>query len=44
VTSYRLDDQGLTKSRSIQTGSVAHPASFRIGTGVSFPGGKVAGA
>jgi hypothetical protein len=27
----------------IQTGSGAHPASYSVGTGVSFPGGKVAG-
>jgi hypothetical protein len=26
----------------IQTGSVAHPASFPVDTGVSFPGGKAA--
>jgi hypothetical protein len=24
-----------------QTGSGAHPASYPMGTGVSFPGGKV---
>jgi hypothetical protein len=28
----------------IQTGSGAHPASYRKATGDSFPGGKAAGA
>jgi hypothetical protein len=28
----------------VQTGSGAHPASYPMGTGDSFPGGKVAGA
>jgi hypothetical protein len=28
----------------VQNGSGAHSASYPIGTGVSFPGGKVAGA
>jgi len=28
----------------VQTGSGAHPASYPTGTGVSFPGGKAAGA
>jgi hypothetical protein len=28
----------------VQTGSEAHPASYPIGTGGSFPGGKAAGA
>jgi hypothetical protein len=28
----------------VQAGSGAHPASYPIGTRVSFPGGKVAGA
>jgi hypothetical protein len=27
----------------VQTGSGAHPASYPMGTGCSFPGGKVAG-
>jgi len=27
-----------------QTGSVAHPASYWMGTGISFTRGKVAGA
>jgi hypothetical protein len=29
---------------SIQTGSGTHPASYPVGTGDSFPGGKAAGA
>jgi hypothetical protein len=29
---------------SVQNGSGAHPASYPMGTGVSFPGGKAAGA
>jgi hypothetical protein len=28
---------------SVQTGSGAHPASYRMDTGGSFPGGKAAG-
>jgi hypothetical protein len=28
----------------VQTGSVAHPASYPMGTKGSFPGGKTAGA
>jgi hypothetical protein len=28
----------------VQTGFQAHPASYPMGTGVSFPGGKAAGA
>jgi hypothetical protein len=28
----------------VQTGSGAHPASYPMGTGSSFPGGKAAGA
>jgi len=27
----------------VQTGSAAHPASYSIGSGGSFPGGKAAG-
>jgi hypothetical protein len=30
--------------RRVQTGSGAHPASYSMGTGGSFPGGKAAGA
>jgi hypothetical protein len=29
---------------SVQTGHEAHPASYPMGTGGSFPGGKAAGA
>jgi hypothetical protein len=53
VTGYRLDDQqirvwvpvGLEFSLFyvIQAGSGAHPASYPIGTGGSFPRGKAAG-
>jgi len=28
----------------VQTGSGAHPASYPVGTGCFFPGGKAAGA
>jgi hypothetical protein len=28
----------------VQTGSGAHPASYKVGTGGSFPGGKSVGA
>jgi len=31
------------KEHCVQTGSVAHPASYPMGTRVSFPGGKAAG-
>jgi hypothetical protein len=30
--------------RSVQTGSGAHPVSYTMGSGGSFPGGKAAGA
>jgi hypothetical protein len=52
ATGYGLDDRGvgvrvLVRPRIfslvVQTGSGAHPASYLIGTGGSFPGGKVAG-
>jgi len=47
-----LDNQGSIPGRGwdfslhhhIQTGSRAHPASYPMGTRVSFPGGKVARA
>jgi hypothetical protein len=52
ATGSRLDGRGFIHSRgrdfplvnSIQTVSESHPASFTIGTGGSFPGGKEAGA
>jgi hypothetical protein len=53
ATGYGLDDRGVgvpspgrVKNflHSVQTGSGAHPASYPVGTGGSFPGGKVAGA
>jgi hypothetical protein len=34
----------ISHLRSIQTGSEAHPASYTMGTGGSFLGGKAAGA
>jgi hypothetical protein len=48
VSDYDLDDRGSIPDRgrgffsipSIQTGSGAHPASYLMGTGGSFPGGK----
>jgi hypothetical protein len=40
---YMLDGQSLIPGRgSVQTGFGAHPASYSMGTGDSFPGGKVA--
>jgi hypothetical protein len=50
VTGYGLDGQGLIPAgardfsllHSVQTGSEAHPTSYRMGTRGSFPGGKVA--
>jgi hypothetical protein len=48
VTSYGLDGRGFDSRQkqdfslphSVQTGSGAHPASYSIGTGGSFPGRK----
>jgi hypothetical protein len=51
VSVYRLDDRVLevrspagvkyfSSSLCVQTGSGAHPASFPMGTGGPFPGGK----
>jgi hypothetical protein len=52
---YGLDDRGsrvrfpagagnFSLHYRVQTGSGVHPTSYPIGTGVSFPGGKAAGA
>jgi hypothetical protein len=52
---YGLDDRGsgiqfparagnFSLHHRIQNGSEAHPASYPMGTGGSFPGGKAAGA
>jgi hypothetical protein len=52
---YGLDDRGsrvrvpagagnFSLHYRVQNGSGAHPASYPMGTRVSFPGGKVAGA
>jgi hypothetical protein len=51
VSEYRLDDrvievrspteaEDFSSSPCVQTGSGAHPASYPMGTGGSFPGGK----
>jgi hypothetical protein len=47
VPDCRLDDRGspaevkdFSSSLGIQTSSEAHPASFPVGTGGPFPGGK----
>jgi hypothetical protein len=41
----RLDGRGsIPLLHRVQTGSRAHPASYLICTGVSFPGGKTIGA
>jgi hypothetical protein len=51
VTDYELDDRAIevrsptgaedfSSSPCIQTGSGAHPASYPMGTGGSFPRGK----
>jgi hypothetical protein len=51
VSDYGLDDRAtrgsiptgavdFSSSRCVQTGSGAHPASYPMGTGGSFPGGK----
>jgi hypothetical protein len=42
---YRLDNWGVgVLAGPVQTGSVAHPASYPMGTRGSFPGGKAARA
>jgi hypothetical protein len=51
VSDYGLDDRAIevrsptgadfSSSPCVQTGSGAHPASYPMGTGGSFPGGKV---
>jgi hypothetical protein len=51
ATGYRLDGQGYIPGREKKSFSTpqhpdwfwAHPASYPVGTGVSFPGGKAAG-
>jgi hypothetical protein len=48
VSDYGLDDRGSIPDRAeafsfipcVQTGSGAHPASYPVGTGGPFPGGK----
>jgi hypothetical protein len=51
VSDYGLDDRAIevrsltgaedfSSSPCVQTGSGAHPASYPMGTGGSFPGGK----
>jgi hypothetical protein len=55
ATDYRLDDRmigfrilagagNFSLRHHVQTGSGAHPVSYPMGTGGSFPGGKAAGA
>jgi hypothetical protein len=55
ATGYRLDDRTIgvrfsegavyfSLHHRVQTGSGAHPASYTMGTGGSFPGGKAARA
>jgi hypothetical protein len=54
ATGYGLDDRLEAEFESrwdeefslfhVETGSGAHPASYSMGTGCSFPGGKAAGA
>jgi hypothetical protein len=52
ATGYGLDDRGVGVRVSVgsrifssrTTGSGAHPASYPMGTGGSFPGGEAAGA
>jgi hypothetical protein len=34
------DAEGFSSNLCLQTGSGAHPASYTMGTGGSFPGGK----
>jgi hypothetical protein len=51
VYSYRLDGSGsipgtarLFSFHSVQTGSGAHPAFYKMGTGGDLPGDKATGA
>jgi hypothetical protein len=53
ATGYRLDDRGVKSSslsrvknflHVVHTSSGVHPASYPMGTGASFPGGKAAEA
>jgi hypothetical protein len=51
TTGYGLDDGGVGVQSQlfsllhiVQTGSGAHPASYPMDIGGSFPGGKAAGA
>jgi hypothetical protein len=52
VSSYTIDSEPEFESRksqkcllhSVQTGSGAHPVSYPMGTGGSFPGDKAAGS
>jgi hypothetical protein len=55
ATGYGLEGRGITEFESrweqdfsplhaVQTGSGAHPASYPMDTGDSYPGGKAAGA
>jgi hypothetical protein len=55
ATGYELDDRmigirfpavagNFSLRHRVQAGSGAHPASYPMGTGGSFPGGKTAGA
>jgi len=47
VTNYAIScrhETGFPAATTVQTGSGAHPASYRMSTEVSFYGGKAAGA
>jgi hypothetical protein len=51
TTGYGLEGPGSIPGRQdlfllhiVRTGSEAHPASYPVGTGGDFPGGRVAGA
>jgi hypothetical protein len=43
-SSSQKEGQKFSLLHSVQTGSEAHPASYPMGTGGSFPGGKAAAA
>jgi hypothetical protein len=38
--SSRTEAEDFSSNPCVQTGSGAHPASYTVGTGGSFPGGK----
>jgi hypothetical protein len=44
VNKLKIEKQGVLLLYNVHIGSGAHPASYRMDAGASFPGGKAAGA